>query len=168
MQLSIDVGSAETITRAFLESPAIVMDELETAMGSALLYLDREARERTPTAAGTLRQAWITDVRAIASLEAVFGTLSNPLPYALPVELGTKPHYPPIEPLINWVEQKLGLYGDEAEAAARGIQRKIGLVGTPGYGMAHLALAHGRSTIHGEFEEAAQRIAARMAAAGQA
>jgi hypothetical protein len=136
-------------------------------MVSVTLYLQREAAENTPTAAGTLRSGWTTSVDVITQLDSVFGRVSNPLPYALPVELGTKPHFPPLAPLINWVEQKLNLYGDEAEAAALGIQRKIGARGTPGYGMARFALIDGRSTIEAEFTECAQRITARLAEMGK-
>jgi hypothetical protein len=166
MEIRVDVANAEAISRAFLQAPAMVLDELELTMENVTLYLMREAQENTPTAAGTLRSGWTTQVDVIAQLDSVFGRVTNPLPYALPVELGTKPHFPPLAPLINWVEQKLNLYGDEAEGAARGIQRKIGRYGSPGFGMAHYALRDGRSTIAAEFEECAQRITARLAGGG--
>lgn len=163
MEIRISVPEAERITGAYARAPAMVLDELETTMGSVVEYLRRETAEGTPTAAGTLRSAWITSVDVIAQLDAVFGRITNPLPYALPVELGTRPHFPPIEPLINWVEQKLGLYGEEAEGAARGIQRKIGRVGSIGHGMAHFALRDARATIELEFADCAQRITQRLA-----
>lgn len=164
MEIRIDVANAAQISAAFGRAPAMVLDELETTMGNITAYLARESMENTPTAAGTLRSAWITRVDVIAQLDAVYGRVTNPLPHALPVELGTKPHFPPLAPLINWAEQKLHLYGEEAEAAARGIQRKIGRYGSPGMGMAHYALADGRSTIAAEFQECAQRIKVRLAA----
>lgn len=166
MEIRIDVAGAEVISRAFLRAPAMVMEELADTMANVTTYLLRETQDGTPTAAGTLRSAWFTDVQIEGS--SVLGRVTNPLPYALPVELGTKPHYPPIAPLINWVEQKLNLYGPEAEGAALGIQRKIGRYGSPGMGMAHYALRDGRSTILAEFEECAQRITARLAAADDA
>jgi len=62
-------------------------------------------------------------------------------PYAACVELGTRPHYPPIAPLIDWVHRHIGSYssvgaGSSADAdrvayrIALGIQRKIGERGT--------------------------------------
>lgn len=167
MELRIDVPSAQAISAAYLQAPAMVLDELTTAMELAVSYLQRETQDRTPTAAGILRDSFVTQVGTLAQLGAVFGRVSSPLTYAVPVELGTRPHYPPLEPLINWVEQKLDLYGDEAEAAARGIQRKIGQRGSIGHGMAHFALRDGRETVLAEFAEAAQRIKARLAAAGK-
>lgn len=163
MQIAVDLRSAETISRAFFVNPEMVVDELETAMTSSMAYLDRETRERTPAASGLLRQAWISDVRVL--YDAVIGTLSNPLPYAIPVELGSKPHFPPVDAIQNWVELKLNLYGDEAEAAALAIARKIAQRGTLAAGMAHLALAHGRETVADEFRAAAQRIVARLGSA---
>lgn len=165
MQIHVDVRNAAQITAAFANAPAMVLDELATAMNSAVAYLARESAENTPTAAGTLRSGWITSVDVLAAADQVVGRVTNPLPYALPVELGTKPHFPPLAPLINWVEQKLHLAGPEAESAARGIQRKIGRYGSPGMGMAHYALADGRATVQAEFAEAAQRIRNRIAAA---
>lgn len=164
MQLTLDVSTAAAVSGAFARAPEILLDELETAMGSSVAYLLRETQENTPTAMGTLRRSFISRVDVLASLDAVFGEVSSPLPYALPVELGTKPHYPPLEPLITWAEVKLSLADDEAEAAALAIQRKIGRVGTPGFGMAHFALADGRDTINGEFAAAAQRALLRIGA----
>lgn len=135
-------------------------------MISSLLYLEGQTAERTPVNMGTLRRSYTSEVSQF--IDAVFGKMSSPLTYALPVEMGTKPHFPPMEPLINWVESKLGLYGDEAERAARGIQRKIGRFGTPGYGMARFALIDGQTTISAEFADAAERITARLASAGGA
>lgn len=166
MDIRVNLDNASVITRAFAQAPAVVLDELETTFGTLMAYLQREAQENTPTAAGTLRSGWTVDVQTLTQLDAVFGRLTNPLPYALPVELGTRPHWPPYEPILNWVEQKLNLSGDDAEAAARGLQRKIASVGTPGYGMARFALADGRSTIAAELGECAQRIQSRLAAMG--
>jgi hypothetical protein len=166
VRISIDVESAKVISPAFMAAPAMVMDELESAMISSLLYLEGQTAERTPVNMGTLRRSYTSEVSQF--IDAVFGKMSSPLTYALPVEMGTRPHYPPLEPLINWVESKLGLYGDEAESAARGIQRKIGRFGTPGYGMARFALIDGQATISAEFADAAERITARLAGAGSA
>jgi hypothetical protein len=180
MQFTIQVPDAARITAAFAAAPAMVLDELEITMGSVMLYLQRETVDGTPKQAGTLRAAFITHVDVIASLDAVFGRLTNPLPYALPVELGTRPHRPPLEPLMNWVEAKFGV-GEydlmppkDGKPAITGrqfawlIQRNIGRYGSPGMGMAHYALRDGRETIQAEFAECAARIVARLEAMGNA
>lgn len=164
MQVSIGLDAAMAISRAWATHPQLVTDELETAMLSSLLYLEGQTAERTPANLGTLRRSYTSSVSTF--VDAVFGTMSSPVSYAMPIEMGTRPHFPPLAPLINWVEAKLGLVGEEAEGAARGIQRKIGRFGTPGYGMARYALIDGQATIRGEFDEAAERIVARLARLG--
>lgn len=47
-------------------------------------------------------------------------------PHTRPVEYGSAPHYPPIEPLKNWARRVLG-----DEGAAYAVQQKIGKYGTP-------------------------------------
>jgi hypothetical protein len=169
MEIRLQIDNAAEITAAFANAPDMVLDEMAVTMRSLMLYLMRETQEamleRDVIASGHLRQSWYTEVNVVGMLDAVFGRLTNPLPYALPVEMGSKPHFPPIEPLINWVEQKLHLYGDEAETAARGIQRKIGARGTLARGMVHAAFAGVASTAEAEFTECAQRIKARLVAA---
>lgn len=161
MQVSLNLDSAMAISRAWANHPTLVTEELETAMLGSLIYLEGQTAERTPVNLGTLRRSYTSQVSTF--IDAVFGTMSSPVSYAMPIEMGTRPHYPPLEPLINWVEAKLGLVGEEAEGAARGIQRKIGRFGTPGYGMARYALIDGQATIRAEFDEAADRITARLA-----
>jgi hypothetical protein len=164
MQVTISMEAAEVIGRAWATNPDLAMDELVTAMNGSLLYLVGQVRERTPTNQGHLRRSF--DTKTTVFMDAVFGEVNNPLTYAMPVEMGTRPHFPPLEPLIDWVEAKLGLYGSDAEGAARGIQRKIGRFGTPGYGMARYALIDGQDTIRAEFDDAAERITLRLAQLG--
>jgi hypothetical protein len=172
VQVTIDVQSAMAISRAWLRAPAMVMEELETAMGASVVYLQGQVADRSKVrpdglngaASGLLASSFVHDVTSFA--DAVFGRVSSPLTYALPVELGTRPHFPPMAPLINWVEQKLGLYGEEAEGAARGIQRKIGHHGSVGRYMARDAVAFGAAEVVQKFADAAERITARLADAG--
>lgn len=174
MDLRLDVENAVQITAAFAQAPEIVMEELETAMGSVMQYLQGQTQERTPKDSGLLRSAFTTEVESARGFDLVVGTLTNALPYALPVELGTKPHFPPLAPLADWALRHIEYFSDgsgetpDPWAIARGIQRKIGRQGSPGYGMARFALLDGRETIAAEFAEAGARITARIEAAGNA
>jgi len=52
-------------------------------------------------------------------------------PYAAFVEVGTRPHWMPIAPLLQWVEVKLGVTDErEAYGIAKAIQAKIAREGT--------------------------------------
>jgi hypothetical protein len=33
----------------------------------------------------------------------VIGVVGSPLAYALPVEIGTRPHFPPVAAILDWV-----------------------------------------------------------------
>jgi hypothetical protein len=98
--------------------------------GSALL--EREAKERTPTSgAGTLRDS-IGALPVTIGGGQVLGGIATSLPYAVPVELGSKPHWAPIEPLVDWVMRRFAKAGDEARRIARNVQLKIAKKGTKG------------------------------------
>lgn len=168
MDLRLSVDQAVEISGAFAAAPAIVLDELEKTMVDLMGNLERETKEGTPNDSATLEKAFILDVRSDVDVDMVIGTLSNPLAYALPVELGTKPHFPPFKPILSWVERKLGLSGDEAENRAYAIQHKIGRYGSQGKFMARNALLNQRESIAVGFADCAGRITARIAAEGQA
>ena len=62
-------------------------------------------------------------------MKGVWGT---PAKYAESVEFGTRPHWPPQDPILYWVQHKLGITGPEAVAVAFLIARKISRKGTKG------------------------------------
>lgn len=62
-------------------------------------------------------------------------SLSTPVYYGIYVELGTRPHFPPLPKILEWVEIKLGYAGEEAEDIAWAICKKIGDVGSEGVHM---------------------------------
>lgn len=51
-------------------------------------------------------------------------------PHAVFMEEGTRPHWPPLQPILEWVERKGLADGDEAYAVARAVQAKIAEKGT--------------------------------------
>ncbi len=51
--------------------------------------------------------------------------------HAIFVHEGTRPHWPPRQPIRKWVVRKLGLKGKDADQATFFIRRKISRVGTP-------------------------------------
>ena len=52
-------------------------------------------------------------------------TIVYDAPHAEPIEYGTVPHYPPLEPLIAWFIKKRGLSPKAAEEAAQRTARAI-------------------------------------------
>lgn len=57
----------------------------------------------------------------------------NHAPHALTIEYGRRPGQPgpPLQPILEWVQRKLGLQGEEAQRAAFVIRQKIHEEGSP-------------------------------------
>lgn len=183
MKIAFDLQALVELQRAFERAPQLVAEEMLRAMAEADLLLQREAQELTPVGVGGgggLRGS-ITRREEPLSGGRILGVVGSPLSYAAAVELGTRPHMPPIEPLIDWVRQKLPAGqrvsiktrrstitkegAGEAERIARAIQWKIAHYGTPAVGMFHRALAANRAQIARIFGAARERIAQRLGGA---
>lgn len=146
------------------EFPGLVLEEVASGIFQAELLLLRETIERTPTSGvGTLRQSMIAEQPRIEG-ETVLGMMGSPLPYAMPVEAGTKPHMPPEQPIMDWVEQKLGLSGEKAEKAVQAIRWKIKHHGTKGAYMFSGALEHNLGQVGDIITASARRAVARFEA----
>lgn len=145
-------------------APEIFQGELVPAVTEASMFTEREVKERTPTSgAGTLRDS-IGALPVTISGTAVSSGVGTSLSYAAAVELGSKPHWAPIAPLLDWVQRKLGLTGEEAEAAAQSIQYKIAARGTEGAFMFRDGFAHADAFVRGLLKAASDRAAAKMSA----
>lgn len=52
-------------------------------------------------------------------------------PHSVAVEIGSRPHMPPLEPLIEWAKQQPSTaFGGDPEALARAVQHAISVNGT--------------------------------------
>lgn len=151
------------VDAALARAPGILIEELTPAMVESQLLLEREVRERTPTSgAGTLRDS-IGALPLAISETAISGSIGTSLSYALPVELGARPHRPPVEPLADWVRRKLGKKGKEARSIAFAIASKIEKEGTPARNMFAEGLAATQAQISELLEAAADRATQRIA-----
>lgn len=100
-------------------------------LNKAVLFLQAEVQKRIPRGAtGLLRGSVASEVRGRKA--TLTGLVGSPLIYALPVETGTRPHFPPVEPIAAWAQRKLNLPYGEARLAAYAIARAIGRRGTKG------------------------------------
>lgn len=145
-------------------APAIFQGELVPAVTEASMFAEREVKERTPTSgAGTLRDS-IGALPVAISGAAISAGVGTSLAYAAAVELGSKPHWAPIAPLLEWVQRKLGLSGEEAEAAAQSIQYKIAARGTEGSFMFRDGFAAVTPFVRELLAAATARAAAKMSA----
>ena len=112
------------------QAVAVVRDEMLRGMREALVLSDGELVKRTPVGVtGRMRSGWIQRV-SILSAEPVriHGENVNVTPYAIHVDQGSVPHWPPYGPgssLALWVQRKLG-----PNVSAFLVARRISRVGT--------------------------------------
>lgn len=135
MKYSLDVTPGQGYAEFLRRAPEITKAELGAGLDEAAMLFTREVKEATPVGVtGLLRQSITNERRDDANELAA--RIFSPLVYAAPVELGTKPHYPPLEPLQDWVRKKLDVTEEEdVIRVAQLIQWKIGRKGTTGRNM---------------------------------
>jgi hypothetical protein len=92
-------------------------------------------QDKTPVAFGILANGITVDFAGGRNLIAQATIHATPPSdqYVLPVETGTRPHFPPITPLMLWVKKKFGVNDEQsARSIAFAIAKKISKVGTKG------------------------------------
>lgn len=164
--LSMQLQGAERIQQALARAPEVVRQELSVFTHAMVNLLTTEVVDRTPTAFGKLRGSITGEVKSMA--DGMLGVIGTPQPYAVPVELGTKPHMPPIYPwkgheaLEDWVRQKLGVSGADVRRVAYLVARKISKKGTPGHFMFRDAFNANAAEVQRQFDQTVSRIVARI------
>ncbi|HMX15548.1 MAG TPA: hypothetical protein PKD29_01780 [Rhodocyclaceae bacterium] len=178
--IGIRLAGLDVVERAMAQAPEIAREEMVRFFAWALPHLAAEVQDRTPTGEGHLRRSIIG--RTEVTPTGMVGVVGTPLPYALPVELGTKPH--PVSPegilaIAAWAAHKLPLgqavsiksgrplkskgVEEAALAVAHRIAWKIRRRGSKGHFMFRDALAAGRGQVLARWRGTVQRIVQRMA-----
>jgi len=101
---------------------------MEQAMRECTLLVLRDARKNVTVNTGQLRASIMADVRAGDNV--VTGVVGSNVVHAPCIELGTRPHWPPIEPILRWVHLKLRPGRKQEKAVAFLVARKIAREGT--------------------------------------
>lgn len=154
-------GNWQALMAGFDRAQEIVADELYRFMVEADQFLEREAKDRMPTASGIGRASMFSSEQKLPY--GAIGVTGSPLPHVAFVELGTRPHFPPIEPLQDWVRLKFGVPESQTYGIALAIARKIAARGTLAVGMYHRAFAAGKPMLERMVGEARDRVVARLA-----
>jgi len=145
--------------------PEIVQRELDRVITEAVAFLERDVKELTPVgvfgAQGGLLGSIAGEVRGRGT-PAVKGIVASAQKYAEPVEKGTRPHFPPLDPIQLWVERKLGIDASESRSVAFMIARAISRRGTKGQRMFERALEENWPVLERMFERAGFRITRRL------
>lgn len=169
---SMQVDGIDRLEEALVEAPQITEKVLRGAMTEAVIVTQREVVDRTPVAWGNLHGSIAHQVQVAGGVvEGIVGTNAT---YALWVEDDTKPHWPPLEPLIAWVRKKglSGVYSlktkrrlgnkdvqaEQDRGIAWGIALKIHAQGTKGVHMFRDGLEAAKPAIQRIFNEAIDDI----------
>ena len=161
--VELDIQGAAELSRLWEKSPAIAREELLSAVTEVDLMIEREVKENTPVGVGGgggLRGSIFSEESAFDT--NIIGVVGTAQPYAIAVELGTKPHFPPVEPLKDWVRQKLDVPAADVSRVAWLVARKIAAKGTEGKFMFTNAMRDTRARALQRFELARERIRDRL------
>lgn len=117
--------SEKTIEKIGLRLQELFLAEIEV--------MEREIPNQIPRGAtGLLRSSYVNTAVSKADGLNTFGLFGSASPYALYVEEGTSPHWPPTGSLVMWLMRKVGLLMSREEAIAKEyvFRRKIARRGT--------------------------------------
>lgn len=137
-------------------------EEFKKGMTEATLLVQYETANRTPVNTGMLRKSIGSTV--IGTTLDMKGIVGTPLQYALPVEEGAAPHFPPTGPIELWVKRKVGqgFPAKEIASVAFLIARKINITGLKAHNMFSDALVASQSRIDEILKLAQERVHARL------
>lgn len=167
-EIRIDFTELTRLRTQMAAAPSVVQEELLAAVTEADLLLEREFHEaygNPPHKASGHTAGTMTHVERVNGLH-VEGFAGSSSPHIVPVELGTRPHWPNVEALREWVRTKLGITNEkQARGVAFLIGRKISVSGTQGKHIFDATLARVEPQLEHMFAAAQARIASRIGVA---
>lgn len=164
MNLSISLGGLQSFAQGLREAPAYTDQVLQEAMTEATLLVQREWQENMPRASGLTARSITSDVAGTPA--GVLGIVGSSQPNALFLELGTRPHMPPVAAIEPWVKAVLGIREPkEVKRVAFLVARKIAREGTPAQHPMARAVQSTEGQVVAMFERAAVKVAAHLVGA---
>lgn len=158
--VSLSAPGLAALQRGFAQAPEYTQAQLEAGMVEATMLLEREVKDVMPAVSGLTRTSVFSD--AFSTPAGVLGVVASSSIAAAAVELGTKPHMPPVAPIEAWVREKLGIAGPEARGVAFAVARKIARVGTKAQHPFGKTLDRHMGALSRIFEGVAQNVATHL------
>lgn len=167
--LHLDMSEVVAVSEGLELAPQLVDAYLLPAVFEATFLAQREIVERTPKGigAGGGLAGSIQAREPEIGVDSIVGVVGTPLSYAEPVEVGSRPHMPPLQPLMDWVKAKLGKKPEEIEPIAQAIRWKIYHHGTKGAFMFREGLKAVQPQIERIMTEAVRGLLAELASLGR-
>lgn len=163
MRISLSAPALAQIHDAFARAPALAQRELLATMTDVTMLLEREVKDAMPSVSGLTRASVTSDAFSVPA--GVLGVVGSAQVSAVAVELGTRPHMPPVQALVPWVIEALGVEPKRARSVAYLVARKIARRGTTAQKPFARTLERLEGHIVREFESAAARMAAALGGA---
>lgn len=138
MNIDVEIRGQQELIHKINNVSSLAKKDVIEAMNNTVTHYQEQIREvmthpipdYAPIDTGKLRDSFIvtnaTETKPIARV----GTDLVPH-HAYDIEYGTRPHFPPITPLVAWAKRKWHLSDKDATGSAFGIARKIAQRGTP-------------------------------------
>lgn len=158
-RISANLSGIDSLVKRF---PEVSREVRESKISEALLLLEGRVKEKTPQGAGPIHLRDTIFPKVQVTGDQVTGILGTPQEHGAPVEYGTKPHFPPTEPIRYWVRKVLGLQGKEARTAAFLIARAISRRGTKGAAMFEKGFEENEGQVMRLLEDIASEIVRRV------
>lgn len=152
----------DNLVNAFAQVDDVAKHELFAATLESSLKIERDVKALTSKGATGLAARSVQTQAPQMLPEGVVGLVGSSLNYIVPLELGSKPHFPPLQPLVEWVSTVLQLDGAEAKSVAFMIARKISKVGTKGQKMFARGFAMNEQAAKARAEQAVANVLTRM------
>lgn len=157
----VEIRGLDEQLKKIAQFEAIAQPELEHAMTNVVGLVEREAKKLAPVGVtGNLKSA-ISGRVIYASGTDVRGKVGvgDGAPYGAAVELGARPHFPPVSNIAYWVDRKIGVRdGMEIYGIALAVARKIARAGQKPHPFMKPALEKVQDRIVEQFRSAADRI----------
>lgn len=162
MDISIDVKIPDTPLFKG-EGSEVVRQQLVADVEYGVNAIQAAVMPETPVGATSLaRGGWQTSVNLTGTPVDVLGRVFNLVPYAVPLERGARPHFPPVAALELWVRRKLSVAEKDVRSVAFLVARKISRVGTSGAAMAHKAVERVTPAVEARFKAGLAVIVQRL------
>jgi hypothetical protein len=168
MKFILDAGDYTQLADSWKRAPDITRAELLTAIEQIDETLHARL-QRDPKDGGLPRGANQAGLRGSVLVEEqafddnVVGAVFTAQSYAPYVELGTGPHWMPVQPLLDWVKVKFGLLDAATEDAAYAVRASIAKHGTKANPVWQNVWNDSQDYIREQFDAAMTRIGVQLA-----
>jgi hypothetical protein len=164
--IEVRYDGTEALRQAFAQAPDMARDEMFATVERLVKRLAVIAQNRWPRDSGASAGS-IYSVTHHTSV-GVLGEAVSAKPEVAFIELGTRPHWAPLEPLIEWVSRRPEFAGKDHVHIAKLIQYRIARHGTKARLIFAQVLRDNDAAIKGLLNNAAIRLTRRLAAEGGA